>query len=47
MGRRAQQVILDNQGATRRSVEAIVKLLGYKMPYRNGGIATVSEKATN
>ena len=32
MGQRARQVILDHKGATGRTVEAIVKLLGYEMP---------------
>ena len=39
MGQRARQVIIDNQGATRRSVAAIAELLGYRMPRREGGIA--------
>jgi len=39
MGQRARQVIIDNKGATRRSVEAIVELLGYNMPLREGQMA--------
>jgi 3-deoxy-D-manno-octulosonic-acid transferase len=41
LGRRGRQVILDHQGATQRSIEAIVDLLGYQMPFSEGGIATV------
>ncbi len=40
LGRRGRQVILDNQGATRRTVEAICEVLGYQMPFSEGGIAT-------
>ncbi|MBN1764578.1 MAG: 3-deoxy-D-manno-octulosonic acid transferase [Sedimentisphaerales bacterium] len=39
MGRRARQVIIDNQGATQKSIQAIVKLLGYHMPANEKGIA--------
>ena len=39
IGRRARQIIKDNKGATRRSVEAIIELLGYEMPYNQGQIA--------
>ncbi|OQA01234.1 MAG: 3-deoxy-D-manno-octulosonic acid transferase [Planctomycetes bacterium ADurb.Bin412] len=40
LGRRGRQVILDNQGATRKTVEAICEVLGYQMPLAAGGIAT-------
>lgn len=40
-GRRGRQVILDNQGATRRTVEAICEVLGFQMPFSSGGIATI------
>jgi len=40
VGIRAQQVVRENQGATQRSAEAIVELLGYQKAFRNGGIAT-------
>jgi hypothetical protein len=40
MGQRARQVIIENKGATQRSVEAIVKLLGHQMPPVTKGIAT-------
>ena len=39
-GRRAQQVIINQRGATRRTVEAVVKLLGYRMPLSDAAIAT-------
>ena len=41
IGTCAQQVIRANQGATQRSVEAIVKLLGYQNPLGEGAIATL------
>ncbi|MBN1846913.1 MAG: 3-deoxy-D-manno-octulosonic acid transferase [Sedimentisphaerales bacterium] len=40
LGRRARRVILSQQGATRRTVEAIAELLGYRLPDHDGGIAT-------
>jgi 3-deoxy-D-manno-octulosonic-acid transferase len=42
MGLRAQQAIVENQGATQKSIEAIVHLLGYQMPLRPTGIAAPS-----
>jgi len=39
-------VIVANRGATERSIEAIVGLLGYQMPHGEGGIATQAVKAT-
>jgi len=40
MGVRARQVIIDNKGATLRTVEAIVKVLGLQMPLGPKGVAT-------
>ncbi len=39
MGIRGRKVILQNQGATRRTVEAIVRILGYRMPPSETGTA--------
>jgi hypothetical protein len=40
VARHGRQVILENRGATRRSVAAIAEVLGYQMPPGERGIAT-------
>ncbi|MBN1437748.1 MAG: 3-deoxy-D-manno-octulosonic acid transferase [Sedimentisphaerales bacterium] len=40
LGKRAQDVIVANKGATLRTVNAITQLLGYTMPPNDHGIAT-------
>ena len=40
IAQRARQVIIDHQGATEKTVAAIVEILGYRMPLDPAGIAT-------
>jgi 3-deoxy-D-manno-octulosonic-acid transferase len=40
LGHRAQKIIIDHQGATRRTIDALAKLLGYQMPASDSTIAT-------
>jgi len=44
LARNARNVILDHQGATQRTVEAILSLLGFQLPYSDHAIATPSIK---
>ncbi len=44
MGSRARQVIIENKGATGRTVEAVIQLLGYKMPQGEKGVATEEKR---
>jgi len=44
MAQRARQIILDNKGATRRTVEEITKLLGCQPPLGEKTIATQAIK---
>ncbi len=45
LARNARRVILENQGATRRSVEAILPILGCQLPHSPHAVATPSIKA--